>query len=93
MPDGEGNLGGREAQGLLLADQPFAVAGDGDLEAVQHPGHAQRDDQAGVEPGPAQAVEPSRDEAPDDPSGCWSRSDAPDSSVVVVVVATSPPLQ
>ena len=45
--DGEGHLGGGEVQGLLLADEAFGVAGDGDLQAVQHPRHPERNDQAG----------------------------------------------
>ena len=47
--DGEGHFGGGQVQGLLLADESFGIAGDGDLEAVQHPRHPERDDQTGVE--------------------------------------------
>ena len=63
--DGEGHLGGGKVQGLLLADEAFGVAGDGDLEAVQHPRHPERNDQVSVEPRPTQAVEPGRNQAPD----------------------------
>jgi hypothetical protein len=66
---GEGHLGRGQVESLLLADQAFGAAGDGDLEAVEHPGHAQSHDQAGVESGPTQAIEPGRNEAPDGSSG------------------------
>ena len=58
--DGEGHFGGREVQGLLLADEAFGVAGDRDLEAVQHPRHPERDHQMGVETRPTETVKPGR---------------------------------
>jgi hypothetical protein len=64
-PDGEGHFRGREIEGGLLADEPFGVAGDRDLEAVQYPCHTESDDQTGVESRPAQAVEPGGYQAPD----------------------------
>ena len=35
-----------------------------DLQAIEHPRHAEGNDEHGVEPGPAQAIESGRDETP-----------------------------
>ena len=51
----------RVVQGQVGPD----VAGDGDLEAVEDPGDAERDDQPGMEPRPGQPVDPGRDQAAD----------------------------
>src|SRR5579871_2437508 len=47
-------------------DEARRVARNGDLEAVEHPGHTQSDNEPGVESRPAEAVQPGRYHAADD---------------------------
>ena len=47
--DGERHLGRREIEGLLLTDEAFGIAGDGDLETVEHPRHTEGYDQTSME--------------------------------------------
>ncbi len=61
--DGEGHRGRAHVEGGLFADDVGHVGGDGDLEAVQDPGHPQGDDHHGVELRPAQPVDTGRHQA------------------------------
>ena len=63
--DGERHFGRREVEGLLLADEAFGVAGDGDLETVEYPRHTEGYDQTRMEARPTQPVQARWNEAPD----------------------------
>ena len=62
---GEGHPDGRRLRDCLLLMSAGDVAGDGDLEPVENPGHPESHHQPGVEARPAQPVEPGRNEAVD----------------------------
>ncbi len=63
--DGESDLGRGEVQGLLLADETFGIASDGDLETVEYPCHTEGYDQTRMETRPTQPVQAGRNEAAD----------------------------
>jgi hypothetical protein len=56
----------RHAERAGLGQVRADVAGDRDLEAVQYPGDAKRDNQVSVEPRPRKPVDPGWDQRPDD---------------------------
>ena len=58
----EADLGAGEMQRLRLLKHAADGAFQGDLETIEDPGHAERDDDHRVEAAPRQPVEPGRDE-------------------------------
>ena len=62
---GQADLGVGEAQGVVLGEQRSNRADERDLEAVEHPCHAERDDDAKMPAGPRETIEPGGDVAPE----------------------------
>ena len=60
-----GRLRGGQVKRVGLGELAAYRAGDRDRQAIKNPGGAEAEDEAGVERRPAQAVEASRDRAPD----------------------------